>query len=109
MRTRKFSAPKTLLVSGTHRDVTRDVHSEGPAGDVDLATGEILPDDDLDEALAMKKKWPKRSDKPGIVLLSRRRSQTNQSCTPGLLHLQLRKDIYQGAAQIRTVLHDPWC
>ena len=46
---------KTLLVSRTFMDVQRDDLPEVPAGHVDLVPGELVPDDGLDEMLAVKK------------------------------------------------------
>ena len=50
---------KILLVSRTFSDVQRDDFSEVLVGDVELVPGELLPEDDLDEALAIKKKVEK--------------------------------------------------
>ena len=47
---------KRLLVSRTFTDVQREDPSELPVSDVALSVGDLLPDDMLDEAAAMKKK-----------------------------------------------------
>ena len=51
---------KTLLVSRTLTDVQRDDTPEAPSAQVELAAGEMDPDDDLDEELSMRKKASKK-------------------------------------------------
>ena len=62
------AAPKRSL-SVVLTQMSRETYLQtGPVGDVEPPPGKIFPDDDLDEALSMKKNWQKRSNKPGIVI-----------------------------------------
>ena len=106
---------KTLLVSRTFAGVEREVPSGAPVGDVDLAPGEILPDDELDEGLAMKKQWPRKSNRPGIVIaqnywawVTNKPEQHSERNWNGDFHLDFWQQIYQSIAQIRAMLCVAW-